>query len=63
MVVVVVVVVVVIVVAAVLNPLAGASGQQVVAVGAVVHVLRDRDLYTTTNECLQCPLKVMYSVF
>ena len=26
-------------------------------------VLRDKDLYTTTNKCLQCLIKTMYTVF
>ena len=25
--------------------------------------LRDKDLYTTTNKCLQCLIKIMYTVF
>ena len=31
---------------------------------AVLHAyLRDKDLYTTTNKCLQCLIKIMYTVF
>ena len=26
-------------------------------------LLRDKDLYTTTNKCLQCLIKLMYTVF
>ena len=26
-------------------------------------LLRDRNLYTTTNKCLQCLFKLMYAVF
>ena len=25
--------------------------------------LRDKDLYTTTNKCLQCLIKITYTVF
>ena len=34
-----------------------------VAAGKVdLGVLRDKDLYTTTNKCLQCLIKLMYTI-
>ena len=27
------------------------------------HHIRDKDLYTTTYKCLQCRIKIMYTVF
>ena len=29
----------------------------------ITETMRDKDLYTTTNKCLQCLIKIMYTVF
>ena len=34
-----------------------------IKVSVVAVSLRDKDLYTTTNKCLQCLIKIMYTVF
>ena len=31
--------------------------------GVPALALRDKDLYTTTNKCLQCLIQIMYTVF
>ena len=30
---------------------------------APAHLIHDRNLYTTTNTCLQCLMQIMYTVF
>ena len=37
--------------------------QALLSFKVAITILHDRNLYTTTNKCLQCLIKMMYTVF